>query len=56
METIRKFPILSIETGIVIQVLKTIGKNKVTDDHTEILKNKLTEEQKERLIEEGKVT
>jgi len=27
----------------------------VTEDHIEILKNRLTEEQKERLIEEGKV-
>ena len=27
----------------------------MTEDHREILKNKLTEEQKERLIEEGKV-
>ncbi len=34
---------ISIETAIVIQALKTIGKDKVTEDHIEILKNKLTE-------------
>ena len=46
---------ISIETAIVIQALKTIGKDKVTEEDIEILKNRLTEEQKERLIEEGKV-
>lgn len=46
---------ISIETAIVIQALKTIGKDKVTENHIEILKNRLKEEQKERLIEEGKV-
>lgn len=46
---------ISIETAIVIQSLKTIGKDKVTEDHIEILKNGLKEEQKERLIEERKV-
>lgn len=46
---------ISIETAIVIQVLKTIGKDKVTENHIGILKNRLKEEQKERLIEEEKV-
>lgn len=46
---------ISIETASVIQALKTIGKDKVTEEDIEILKNRLTEEQKERLIEEGKV-
>ena len=44
-----------IETAIVIQALKIIGKDKVAENHIEILKNRLKEEQKERLIEEGKV-
>ena len=43
-------------TAMVIQAVKAIGKNKITDEQIEYLREKLSDKEKEGLLEEGKTT
>ena len=47
---------MSMLTAMVIQAIKGIGKNKVTDDQIEYLRKKLSKKEKKDLIESGKTT
>ena len=47
---------MSTLTAIVIQAIKEIGKNKVTDYQIEYLRKKLSKKEKKDLIESGKTT
>ena len=47
---------MSTLTAMVIQAIKEIGKNKVTDDQIEYLRKKLSKKEKKDLIESGKTT
>lgn len=47
---------MSLKTAMVIQALKTIGKDQITEETKEILKKQLTSDEKEKLLLEGKQT
>lgn len=47
---------MSTLTAMVIQGIKEIGKNKVTDDQINYLRKKLSDKEKEDLLESGKTT
>ncbi|MEG1717026.1 MAG: DUF6088 family protein, partial [Lachnospiraceae bacterium] len=47
---------MSYKTAMVIQALKTIGKDQITKETKVILKKHLTSEEKEKLLLEGKQT
>lgn len=47
---------MTVLTAMVIQAIKTIGKDKVTSEQIEILKKKLSDKEKRDLIENGKST
>ena len=47
---------MSYKTAMVIQALKTIGKDQITEETKVILKKHLSSEEKEKLLLEGKQT
>ncbi len=47
---------MSSLTAMVIQALKTIGKNRITDEQIEYLKGRLSTSDKEDLLEQGKTS
>ncbi|MEG1847648.1 MAG: DUF6088 family protein, partial [Lachnospiraceae bacterium] len=47
---------MSYKTAMVIQALKTIGKDQITEETLVILEKQLTSEEKKKLLLEGKQT
>lgn len=47
---------MSTLTAMVIQAIKAIGKDKVTNEHIDYLREKLSKEEKEDLLKDGKTT
>ena len=43
-------------TALVIQAIKAIGKDNISEEQILYLKNRLTKSDKEKLLEEGKTT